>query len=86
MSIGNPVLAVKGTIKPWANRLKLGQYAADWSICPIRTVSVVYASNLRGTSEIFLCLMLVRRGSGASAPGRYSLWEISDAGADVFSA
>jgi len=46
MSIGNPELAVKGTIGLRPIHLRLGRNAANWSISSELTVSVVAALNL----------------------------------------
>ncbi|MBB3242297.1 hypothetical protein FHW68_003839 [Pseudomonas sp. Tn43] len=71
MSIGNPVMSVKGTIHPKGFCRKLGGQAVVWSICPISTVSVVEALNLRGTRQFFLVLML--DGCDEVARGRMPL-------------
>ena len=66
MSIGNPVMAVKGTITLGGFCLQLGRFAVVLTSLPISTVSVVESFNLRGGVEIFsFCLMLVVRGVGA---------------------
>jgi hypothetical protein len=77
MSIGNPVMAVKGTIKHKGICLWLGRNAGVWSNCPICTVSVVGSFNLRGDFDLFsFWMMLDGRGGGARGLKLVSLWEI----------
>jgi hypothetical protein len=76
MSIGNPVMAVKGTIILGGFCLQLGRFAVVLTSLPISTVSVVESFNLRGGVEIFsFCLMLVGVGGGARGWRLVSSWE-----------
>ena len=70
MSIGNPVMAVKGTFNLMVFCLQLGRNAVVLSICPISTVSVVGSFNLRGIGTIFPFVdvsLLWRGGKGLNA-------------------
>src|SRR5690349_1991475 len=64
MSIGNPVMAVKGTIILGGFCLQLGRFAVVLASLPISTVSVVESFNLRGGGDIFLLFDVSRRGRG----------------------
>ena len=75
MSIGNPVLAVKGTIEP--------RKICPWpwpKCCGLEYLPYLYCVGsfglqLEGRRTIFPLLMVVRRGLGARREGLLYVWE-----------